>query len=82
MEQLLPPLRQTLALAPALAGTGVPALRSTTSAVRSAAPIFRGLRAYILDVLRGLATGIGPAAGYYDANGHYARVVANLDIPG
>lgn len=79
LETLLPPLRKTLTMAPALARVGVPALRSTTSAVRASAPVFSGLRSYALDALRGVVLGVGAVGGYYDANGHYIRIIGNLD---
>ena len=79
-QTLLPPLRRTLAAAPGLARIGLPALRSTTSAVDRGLPVFAGLRAYALDALQGVALGAGNIAGHYDANGHYIRIVGNLDL--
>jgi phospholipid/cholesterol/gamma-HCH transport system substrate-binding protein len=71
----LPPLAKVLRGLPALADVGTPALDNTTSTLQAALPIFDGLRPYAPDLIAGLFNGFGgDAGGYYDANGHYARV--------
>jgi len=75
LAALLPSLRKVLRAAPALASVAVPAVQSTTSAVRGASPIFTGLRPYAPDLVQGLFNGLGgQAATSYDANGHFARI--------
>jgi phospholipid/cholesterol/gamma-HCH transport system substrate-binding protein len=71
---LLPPLTRALRSAPGLADVAVPALRSTTSSLLGAAPVVAGLRPYAPDLVAGFFDGLGKAAGYYDANGHYGRI--------
>lgn len=72
---VLPALRKVLDGAPGLATVAVPALRSATSAVTEAMPIFTGLRPYAPDVVQGLFQGLGGiATSNYDANGHLARI--------
>jgi phospholipid/cholesterol/gamma-HCH transport system substrate-binding protein len=71
----LPALAKTLRGLPPLAAVGVPALDATTSTLQAALPIVDGLRPYVPDMIAGLFNGFGGnAGGYYDANGHYARV--------
>ena len=61
--------------APALAREGVPALRSTVGTVEDALPVVRDVRPYTPDFVGGLLNGFGgTTGGYYDANGHYARI--------
>ncbi|WP_354701331.1 hypothetical protein DSM112329_01644 [Paraconexibacter sp. AEG42_29] len=75
LRALLPATRKGLLSVPALDRIGRPALVSTTSALNAALPIAAGLRPYTPDVVSGLFNGFtGTTAGYYDANGHYARV--------
>jgi phospholipid/cholesterol/gamma-HCH transport system substrate-binding protein len=75
LQDLLPALRKGLLSVPALDRAARPALVSTTSALAKALPIAAGLRPYTPDVVAGLFNGFtGTTAGYYDANGHYARV--------
>lgn len=77
LRALLPAVRATLAPLPELAGVAVPALRSSTRALGGALPIFAGLRPYAPDLVTGLFNGFGgTTAGYYDANGHFARISA------
>jgi phospholipid/cholesterol/gamma-HCH transport system substrate-binding protein len=48
-------------------------------AARGMLPIFRGLRIYAPDLVAGLYSGFGGVTGgYYDANGHYARIAAQF----
>jgi hypothetical protein len=53
----------------------VPALRSTTTALRAGEPIFAGVRPYSQELTVGISNAFGGAVtGYYDANGHYGRL--------
>ncbi len=75
LRALLPAVRTLLDGVPALDAVARPALSSTTSALQSALPIAVGLRPYAPDVVAGLFDGFtGTTGGYYDANGHYARI--------
>jgi len=75
VRAILPALRKALAGLPALARVAVPAVRGTTSTLAAALPIVTGLRPYAPDVVSGLFNSFGAyQAGYYDANGHYARI--------
>jgi phospholipid/cholesterol/gamma-HCH transport system substrate-binding protein len=75
LRGLLPALRKGQLGVPALDRAARPALASTTTALNSAQPIATGLRPYAPDIIAGLFNGFtGTTAGYYDANGHYARV--------
>jgi phospholipid/cholesterol/gamma-HCH transport system substrate-binding protein len=58
-----------------LSREAVPAFDSTVATVTDALPIVREVRPYVPDVVGGLFNGFGgTTAGYYDANGHYARI--------
>jgi len=58
-----------------LSRTAVPAFDSTVKTVEDALPIVREARPYVPDVIGGLFNGFGgTTGGYYDANGHYARI--------
>src|SRR5436190_5434009 len=75
VRSLLPPLRDVLAGLPTLRDTAVPAFGEATRAVDGTAPIVDGTRAYLPDLYLGMTNGFGgTAAGYYDANGDYARI--------
>ena len=75
----LPALRKALQGLPPLAKKAGPALVSTTGAVRDALPIFDMLRPYGADLVGGLFDGFGgDSTASYDANGHYARITAEL----
>ncbi len=72
----LPALSTTLRGLPPLTSVGAPALDNTASALKAALPVLDGLRPYVPDLVAGLFNGFaGNAGGYYDANGHYARVL-------
>lgn len=73
-RRLLPQLNVDLRQLPGLAKVAVPALRSTTTSLISAMPIVDGLRPYTPELIDGFFSGLGRAAGYYDANGHFARI--------
>lgn len=75
---LLPPLITGLNGLPKLRSTAVPALRSTVLASISLLPIVDGLRPFTPEIVNGVVSGLGNrAAGYYDANGHFARIGFN-----
>jgi phospholipid/cholesterol/gamma-HCH transport system substrate-binding protein len=58
-----------------LSKEAVPAFESLRGAVSDALPVVREARPYTPDVVGGLVNGFGgTTAGYYDANGHYARI--------
>ena len=58
-----------------LSRAAVPAFDSTVRTVGDALPVVREARPYVPDVVAGLFNGFGgTTAGYYDANGHYARI--------
>jgi phospholipid/cholesterol/gamma-HCH transport system substrate-binding protein len=60
---------------PPLAKTAVPAFESLHGTLSDALPIVREARPYAPDVIGGLVNGFGgTTSGYYDANGHYARI--------
>ena len=75
IRELLPQAHSTLVAMPELARTTVPALRSGTAAFKGLQPIVTGLRSYTPDLLGGFYEGFGGnETGYYDANGHFARI--------
>ena len=72
---LLPALRTGLDGLPKLRSTSVPALRSTVLTLISLLPIADGLRPFTPEIVQGVVGGLGNrAAGYYDANGGFARI--------
>jgi phospholipid/cholesterol/gamma-HCH transport system substrate-binding protein len=78
LRRLLPELRRTLAALPPLARELVPIINATTVAARDFVPIVAGVRPYTPDLVAGLYNGFGGVtSGYFDANGHYARIAAN-----
>jgi phospholipid/cholesterol/gamma-HCH transport system substrate-binding protein len=75
IRKLLPQARSTLMAMPELARTTVPALHSGTTAFEGLQPIVSGLRGYTPDLIGGFFEGfLGNQSGYYDANGHFARI--------
>src|SRR4051794_27120841 len=55
--------------------SAVPAFDSLHQTLVDALPVVKEVRPYTPDVLGGLVNGFGgTTAGYYDANGHYARI--------
>ena len=53
----------------------VPAFDSTVATIEDALPVVGEARPYVPDLIGGLFNGFGgTTAGYYDANGHYARI--------
>jgi phospholipid/cholesterol/gamma-HCH transport system substrate-binding protein len=58
-----------------LSRKAVPAFESLRGTLSDALPVVREARPYTPDVVGGLVNGFGgTTAGYYDANGHYARI--------
>jgi len=58
-----------------VANAGVRAFRATVPTVEDLLPIVTELRPYAPDLVGGLLNGFGGSTGgYYDANGHYARI--------
>jgi phospholipid/cholesterol/gamma-HCH transport system substrate-binding protein len=75
IRRLLPQAHSTLVAMPELARTTVPALHSGTAAFKGLQPIVTGLRGYSPDLIGGFFEGFaGNQSGYYDANGHFARI--------
>jgi len=75
LRGLAPELTAALRGLPRLDRSARPAVTSAATALRGAAPIVAGLRPYVPDVVAGLLNGFGgTTTGYYDANGHYARI--------
>lgn len=80
---ILPLATATLNALPSLEGQAVPAFAATNSALRGSSAIIAATRAYTPDLVGGVINGFGGlAAGYYDANGHYARLSANASFVG
>ena len=74
-RRLVPDLLTALERLPATERSATPAFASATSALEEALPIVAAARSYVPDVVAGLLNGFGgTTAGYYDANGHYARI--------
>src|SRR3954447_11894815 len=58
-----------------LSKTAVPAFKSAHDTLADALPVVHEVRPYTPDVMGGLVNGFGgTTTGYYDANGHYARI--------
>lgn len=78
-RELLPTLAQVLRGLPSLSSTAVTSFGAADAALRGTAEIGAAARAYTPDLVAGLVNGFGGLqAGYYDANGHYARLSANV----
>jgi phospholipid/cholesterol/gamma-HCH transport system substrate-binding protein len=75
MRAMVPDARAALEPLPRLQKAAAPALASGTRALGDSLPMIRGLRPYTPELVAGLFLGFGGStAGYYDANGHYARI--------
>jgi phospholipid/cholesterol/gamma-HCH transport system substrate-binding protein len=60
---------------PQIAGQGIPLLGDLTAALEKARPVLQEVRPYTPELTSGIVAGFGGSAGgYYDANGHYARI--------
>lgn len=76
----LPALSDTLRRAPRLARQVNPATRELSRTLAGLDPVLSEIRTYAPDLASGLLTGFGgKAGGYYDANGHYARIAPVLN---
>jgi phospholipid/cholesterol/gamma-HCH transport system substrate-binding protein len=79
LRAVLPDLRRTLEQMPALANELVPIIQKTTTTAAGFLPVLAGLRPYAPDLVAGLFNGFGGVtSGFYDANGHYARIASNF----
>ena len=75
LRGVLPQLETVLRLAPGLERSALPTFASVARASGDLRPIAAGVRPFAPDVLGGIINGFGnTAAGYYDANGDFARV--------
>lgn len=64
-----------------VARVAVPAFDSTVKVVADAMPVVRDARPYTPELFGGLVNGFGgTTAGYYDANGHYARISVQSSV--
>jgi phospholipid/cholesterol/gamma-HCH transport system substrate-binding protein len=76
----LPALTDTLRRTPKLANQVVPAFGEVGRALTGLTPVLTEIRRFAPDLSSGLLTGFGgKAGGYYDANGHYARIAPTLN---
>lgn len=75
LRRLTPTLRRVLDGLPALDRVAATAFPASAQAVGDLRPVLAGIRPFAPDVVSGLTNGFGGSvAGYYDANGHYARI--------
>lgn len=75
IREVIPQSKAALEPIPELEKAASPALASGSKALKDALPMVSGLRPYTPDLVAGLFLGFGGSGGgYYDANGHYARV--------
>jgi phospholipid/cholesterol/gamma-HCH transport system substrate-binding protein len=78
LRGLLDPLTTGLRGLPRLRDTAVPALESSTETLIALTPVVDGLRPYTPEIANGVVSGLGSrATGYFDANGHFARIQFN-----
>jgi phospholipid/cholesterol/gamma-HCH transport system substrate-binding protein len=79
LRAVLPSLRRTLVEMPALANELVPIIGKTTTSAKGFLPVLAGLRPYAPDLVAGLFNGFGGVtSGFYDANGHFARIASEF----
>ncbi len=74
VRALLPPATRAANLLGPLAKVAIPAYEQTGKAIDSSMPQLVAAREYAPDILVGTAIGFTQTAGFYDANGHYARI--------
>jgi phospholipid/cholesterol/gamma-HCH transport system substrate-binding protein len=79
VSRLIPGAERSLQELPGVVRTAVPSVNSLGAALPAATPIVSGLRPYAPEVASGFFDGIGgDNGGYYDANGHYMRVMIEV----
>jgi phospholipid/cholesterol/gamma-HCH transport system substrate-binding protein len=68
-------LTDLLGSLPSLGGQAKPLLEDLTALTSDSRPVLEEVRAYIPELTGGIVAGFGGSSGgYYDANGHYARI--------
>ncbi|MGH2924147.1 MAG: MlaD family protein [Solirubrobacterales bacterium] len=68
-------LTDLLGLLPGLSGQANPLLTDLSALTADARPVLEEVRPYIPELTGGIVAGFGGSSGgYYDANGHYARI--------
>ena len=68
-------LTDLLGRLPGLAGQATPLLEDLTDVTAESRPILTEIRPYVPDLTGGIVAGFGGSSGgYYDTNGHYARI--------
>jgi hypothetical protein len=83
VKSLLPPLRTMLAGLPALRKASLPSFARSAEVLQKYLPIIKYVFPYIPDAVLGATNGFGGTpAGYYDANGGYARIAAQFGPEG
>jgi phospholipid/cholesterol/gamma-HCH transport system substrate-binding protein len=83
VRSLLPPLRTTLAGLPALRKEALPSFARSAEVLEKYLPIIKYAFPYVPDAVLGATNGFGGTpAGYYDANGGYARIAAQFGPEG
>jgi phospholipid/cholesterol/gamma-HCH transport system substrate-binding protein len=76
---LVPGAKKALTELPPVVNKAVPAVNSLAAALPPITPVLAGLRPYAPEVVSGFFGGVGGySGGYYDANGHYARIGLEL----
>ena len=77
LRALIPDLQSALRDLPRVEKSATPAFASAKTALDDTLPVLQGVRPYVPDVVAGLFQGFGGVSGgYYDANGHYARIAS------